>query len=283
MRELISKRLQVKSQNQSMLNLKKPLVIFDLETTGTSIANSRIVELSYVKVLPDGKKEVTTMRINPTVAIPLETSLIHGIYEEDIKDAPTFKEIAKNLVKAMEGCDLGGFNVIRFDVPLLVEEFLRADINFDVTGRKMIDAQKIFHMMEKRTLSAAYKFYCDKNLEGAHSAEADTLATLAVLEAQIEKYNGQEVTDNLGKKIGLIENNMETLHQLTFSKMADLAGRISYNNENIEVFNFGKHKGKPVTEVLQREPSYYDWMMKGDFPLDTKRKLTEIKLKNFNK
>jgi len=266
-----------------MLNLKKPLVVFDLETTGTSIANSRIVELSYVKVLPSGEKEVKTMRINPTIPIPLETSLIHGIYEDDIKDAPTFKEIAKNLAKALEGCDLGGFNVIRFDVPLLVEEFLRVDVNFDVSGRKLIDAQKIFHMMEKRTLSAAYKFYCDKNLDGAHSAEADTLATLAVLEAQIDRYDGQEVTDNLGKKIGLIENNMETLHQLTFSKMADLAGRIAFNHENVEVFNFGKHKGKPVTDILKREPSYYDWMMKGDFPLDTKRKLTEIKLKNFNK
>jgi len=265
------------------LNLKNPLVIFDLETTGTSIANDRIVEYSFVKVTINGEKEVKTMRINPTIPIPIESSLVHGIYDNDIKDAPTFKSIAKNLGKWLEGCDLGGFNSIKFDVPILAEEFLRADVDFDVSNRKLIDAQRIFHMMEKRTLSAAYKFYCDKELEGAHGAEADTLATLAVLEAQIEKYNGQDVTDNLGKKIGLIENNMNTLHQLTFNKMVDLAGRLTYNQNNEVVFNFGKHKGKLVSEVFNSEPSYYDWMLKSEFPQDTKRRLTEIRLKSMIK
>lgn len=261
------------------LNLKSPLAIFDLETTGTSIANDRIIELSFVKVSVNGEKEVKTMRINPTIPIPYESSVIHGIYDEDVKDAPTFKSVAKNLGKWLEGCDLGGFNAIKFDVPILVEEFLRADVDFEVTNRRLIDAQRIFHMMEKRTLSAAYKFYCDKELVGAHGAEADTLATLEVLEAQIERYDGQEVTDNLGNKIGMIENNMETLHQLTFNKLVDLSGRLGYNSEDQIVFNFGKHKGKLVTDVFKNEPSYYDWMMKAEFPLDTKRKLTEIRLK----
>ena len=265
------------------LNLKNPLVIFDLETTGTSIANDRIVEYSFVKVSINGEKEVKTMRINPSMPIPIESSLVHGIYDEDVKNAPTFKSIAKNLGKWLEGCDLGGFNSIKFDVPILAEEFLRSDVDFDVTNRKLIDAQRIFHMMEKRTLSAAYKFYCDKELVGAHGAEADTLATLAVLEAQIEKYNGQEVTDNLGKKIGLIENNMATLHQLTFNKIVDLAGRLAYNQDDEVVFNFGKHKGKLVAEVFNKEPSYYDWMLKAEFPQDTKRRLTEIRLKSMNR
>lgn len=261
------------------LNLKSPLAIFDLETTGTSIANDRIIELSFVKISTNGEKEVKTMRINPEMPIPYESSVIHGIYDEDVKDAPTFKSVAKNLGKWLEGCDLGGFNSIKFDVPILVEEFLRAEVDFEVTNRRMIDAQRIFHMMEKRTLSAAYKFYCNKELVGAHGAEADTMATLEVLEAQIKRYDGQDVTDNLGNKIGKIENNMDTLHQLTFNKLVDLAGRLGYNSQNEIVFNFGKHKGKPVTDVFKKEPSYYDWMMKAEFPLDTKRKLTEIRLK----
>lgn len=261
------------------LKLKNPLAIFDLETTGTSIANDRIIELSFVKVDINGEKEVKTMRINPEMPIPYESSVVHGIYDEDVKDAPTFKSVAKNLGKWLEGCDLGGFNAIKFDVPILVEEFLRAEVDFEVTNRRLIDAQRIFHMMEKRTLSAAYQFYCDKELVGAHGAEADTLATLEVLEAQIERYDGQDVTDNLGNKIGKIENNMDTLHQLTFNKLVDLAGRLGYNSQDEIVFNFGKHKGKPVTEVFKKEPSYYDWMMNAEFPLDTKRKLTEIRLK----
>lgn len=264
------------------LNLKNPLAFFDLETTGTNIANDRIVEISIVKINQKNEQEIKTRKINPTIPIPHETSLIHGIYDEDIKDAPTFKQIAKSLADFLEGCDLAGFNILKFDVPLLVEEFLRADINFDVSRRKLVDAQKIFFMMEKRNLSSALKFYCNKTLEGAHSAEADTLATYEVLKSQIERYDGQEVTDLLGTKLGIIENDMGTLHALTNSNMVDLAGRMVFNKDGEEVFNFGKNKGKLVSQILKKEPGFYDWMMKGDFPLDTKRKLTEIKLRAFN-
>jgi DNA polymerase-3 subunit epsilon len=265
------------------LNLKNPLVIFDLETTGISISQDRIIEYSFIKIFPNQEKEIRTERINPTIPIPIESSLIHGIYDKDIVDAPTFKQVAKNLVKWLEGCDLGGFNVIKFDVPMLVEEFLRAEVDFEIANRKLIDAQRFFHLMEKRNLSAAYKFYCNKELANAHSAEADTLATLAVLEAQVERYDKQEVTDNLGNRIGDFSNDMESLHNLTFKKMVDLAGRMIYNNRDQVVFNFGKHRNKPVAEVLQSEPSYFDWMMKGDFTRDTKRRLTEIRLKGFKK
>jgi DNA polymerase III subunit epsilon len=265
------------------LKLKSPLAIFDLETTGTNVCTDRIVEISIVKVSPDGEMQVKTTKVNPTIPIPLESSLIHGIYEEDIKDAPTFKQIAKNLASFLEGCDLGGYNVVKFDVPMLVEEFLRVGVDFNISNKKFVDAQKIFHMMEKRTLGAAYKFYCNKDLEGAHSAEADTKATYEVLLAQIEKYEGLSVTDNLGHVVGKIENDMEVLHQLCSVRMVDLAGRLAFNKNGEEVFNFGKHKDRLVTDVFNIEPSYYDWMMKGDFPLDTKRKLTEIKLRQFNK
>jgi DNA polymerase-3 subunit epsilon len=263
-----------------ILNLKNPLTFFDLETTGINTVLDRIVEISVVKLMPSGEKITKTHKINPTVAIPIETSLIHGIYDEDVKDAPTFKSIAKSLAQFLEGSDLAGFNILRFDVPLLVEEFLRADVDFDVSKRKLIDAQKIFHMMEKRTLAAALQFYCGKSLDNAHSAEADTLATLEVLEAQVEKYKGQEITDNMGKKLGVIENDMSILHELTSSNMVDLAGRIIFNNDGKEVFNFGKHRNTLVSDVLQKEPNYYNWMMNGDFPQDTKRKLTEIKLRS---
>ncbi len=263
------------------LHLRNPLAFFDLETTGIMVSQDRIIELSILKIMPNGSKELKTMRINPGVPIPREVSLIHGIYDEDVKDAPLFKDIAKNLAKFLEGCDLAGFNIIKFDVPLLVEEFLRAGIDFNISRRKLIDVQKIFHLMEKRNLSAAYKFYCDKNLEGAHGAEADTIATFEIFEKQIEIYDGREVEDNLGNKIGKIENDMDALHKLTFKNMVDLAGRMRYNAEGVEVFNFGKHKNKPVVDILKKEPSYYDWIQRGDFPLETKKRLTEIKLRAF--
>ena len=264
------------------LKLKNSLAFFDLETTGINIAQDRIVEISILKVFPDGKQEIKTERINPGKPIPAETSLIHGIYDEDVKDAPFFKDIGKTIAKFLEGCDLAGFNILKFDVPMLVEEFLRAGINFDISKRKLIDAQKIFHLMEKRNLSAAYKFYCDKNLENAHSAEADAIATFEIFEKQIELYDGQDVTDMKGNKLGVIKNDMEAVHKITLQKMVDLAGRMVFNDQGVEVFNFGKHRGKPVVEVLQREPMYYDWIQKNDFSLDTKRKLTEIKLRQFN-
>jgi DNA polymerase III subunit epsilon len=262
-----------------ILHLKNPLAFFDLETTGVNIVTDRIVEYSIVKMMPNGERQIRTQRINPGMPIPAESSAIHGIYDEDVKDAPTFKSIAKELAAFLKGADLAGFNVIKFDIPMLVEEFLRAEVDFDISKRKIVDAQKIFHMMEKRTLSAAYKFYCGKTLENAHSAEADTLATLEVLEAQVAQYEGQPVEDMGGKVVGTIENNVDKLHQLTNSAMVDLGGRMIFNEDGVEVFNFGKHRLRPVTEVLRIEPSYYDWMMKGDFPLDTKRKLTEIKLR----
>lgn len=264
------------------LKLNNPLAIFDLETTGTNVSQDRIVELSIVKVMPDGTQEIKTRRINPTIPIPLESSLVHGIYDKDIKEEPTFKSIAKSLDDFLNECDLGGFNCVKFDIPLLVEEFARAGIDFDTSHRKLVDAQKIFHMMEKRTLTAAYKFYCDKELEGAHGAEADTLATWEVIKAQVDKYKGQDVIDNSGEKIGTVSEDIKELHQVTANNMVDLAGRFVFNKDGVEVFNFGKHRHKAVEDVLRVETGYYDWMMKGDFPADTKRKLTQIKLRGFN-
>ncbi len=264
------------------LKLSQPLAIFDLETTGTNVSQDRIVEISIVKVMPDGEEIIKTRRINPTIPIPTEASLVHGIYDKDVKDEPTFKEVSKSMSDFLDGCDLGGFNCLKFDIPLLVEEFLRAGVEFETRNRKFVDAQKIFHLMEKRTLSAAYKFYCDKSLDDAHSAEADTLATWEVIKAQVEKYDGQEAVDNMGNKVGKISPDIKDLHEFTASNLVDLAGRFILNKEGVEVFNFGKHKHKSVEEVLRVETGYYDWMMKGDFPLDTKRKLTEIKLRGFN-
>ena len=220
---------------------------------------------------PDGKKEVKTRRVNPTIPIPLVTSEIHGIYDEDVKDEPTFKAMAKSLALFIGNSDLAGYNSNKFDVPLLVEEFLRVGVDFDIEGRSLVDVQNIFHKLEQRTLVAAYKFYCDKELINAHSAEADNTATFEVLEAQIDRYDE-------------LENNVEFLSEFSKrSKNADLMGRIVFNEEGVEVFNFGKHKGKAVTEILEKQPSYYNWMMDGDFPLYTKKILTAIKLRNFNK
>lgn len=254
------------------LQLKRPIVFFDLETTGTDVAKDRIVEISILKLHPDGKKEVKTRRVNPEMPIPVGSSEIHGIYDEDVKDEPTFAALAKSLAQFIGNSDLAGYNSNKFDVPLLMEEFLRVDVDFDLESRKLVDVQNIFHKMEQRTLVAAYKFYCGKDLVDAHSAEADIKATYEVLESQIERYEE-------------LENDVDFLAD--FSKRndtADLMGRIVFNEEGVEVFNFGKHKGKPVTEVLEKEPSYYDWMMKGDFPLYTKKVLTSIKLRGaFNR
>ena len=266
-----------------ILKLRNSIAFFDLETTGINVSRDKIIEISILKLEINGEKESRQYLINPEMPIPLESSLIHGLYDEDIKDKPSFKEIARNLAKFLEGSDLGGFSIINFDVPMLVEEFLRVEVDFDISKKKIVDAQKIFHLMEKRTLSAAYQFYCDKTLENAHSAEADTLASFEVLEAQVEKYAGQIVTDTLGKSLGTIENDVESLHRLTLSNKADLAGRLAYNPDGIEVFNFGKHRGKKVTDIFKNEPQYYDWIMKADFPLDTKRRITEIKLRSFQK
>lgn len=249
------------------LNLKNPILFFDIESTGLNVATDRIVEICAVKVMPNGDQEVKTRRINPTIPISPESQAIHGISNEDVKDCPTFKQIAKSLAQWMAGCDIAGYNSTKFDVPLLSEEFLRAEVDFDFRKRRMIDVQNIFHKMEQRTLKAAYMFYCKKDLEKAHSAEADTLATYEVLKAQLDRY-----PDDL-------KNDMDFLAEFsTKTKNLDYAGRIVMNDKDVAVFNFGKHKGTPVTEVLQKEPSYFSWMMNGDFTLDTKKVLTEIKL-----
>ncbi len=260
------------------LNLSKPIAFFDLETTGTSITQDRIVEISIVKVHPNGDTEKKTRKINPTIPIPAESSKIHGIYDKDVENEPTFKQVAKSMADFLTGCDLGGYNLVKFDIPVLMEEFLRADIDFSLDKCRVIDAQKIFYLMEPRTLTAAYKFYCDKSLENAHSAEADTIATYEVLKAQLDKYQDVAIKDREGNEIVPIKNDMDALHQLTLSNFADLAGRLIYNDQKQICFNFGKHKNKPVSDVFKREPAYYDWMMKGDFPLQTKKVLTKIKL-----
>ena len=253
------------------LNLKNPLVFFDLETTGINITRDRIVEISLLKVHPNGKKESKTRRINPEMPIPPESTAIHGITDEDVKDCPTFKQVAKSLAEMLEGCDMSGFNSSRFDVPMITEEFLRAGVDFDTSKRKFVDVQIIFHKKEQRTLGAAYKFYCDKELENAHSAEADVIATYEVLKAQLDKYDDLENDINfLSKEYSSFNNNV------------DLAGRIILNDKGVEVFNFGKHRGKSVVEVLNREPSYYAWMMDGDFSLNTKQMLTKIRLRDLN-
>jgi DNA polymerase-3 subunit epsilon len=260
------------------LQLKRPLAVFDLETTGTNIVLDRMVEISIVRVEPNHQKKVKTMKINPGVPIPLEASLIHGIYDEDVKDAPLFSEIASELLGFIGDADLGGYNVMKFDIPILVEEILRSGIDFDISRRKIVDAQRLFFLMEKRNLAAAYKFYCGKTLENAHSAEADTLATVDVIYAMVQKYHGEKVEDHQGKDLGLFSGLVDDLHELGAGKFVDLAGRLSYNQQGEIVLNFGKHRETPVKEVFKKEPGYYDWMMRGDFPADTKRKITEIKL-----
>ncbi len=260
------------------LHLQKPLAFFDLETTGINISKDRIVEIAILKIHPDGKEEEKRLLINPTIPISVESSMIHGIYDKDVANAPTFKDVIKEVDDFFRGCDLGGYNLVQFDIPLLAEEYLRADKDFELENRKIVDAQKIFFMMEPRTLSAAYKFYCGKKLENAHSALADTIATYEVFKGQLEKYDGEEIENKKGETIVPVKNSVPHIHQHTIAKLADLAGRIIFNDDNIEVFNFGKHRGKPVKEILQREPGYYEWMMKGDFPLYTKQILTKIKL-----
>lgn len=249
------------------LNLTRPIAFFDLETTGVNVASDRIVEISILKVNPDGSKDIKTKKINPTIPIPPQSSAIHGIHDEDVKDCPTFKSIAHELNTFLEGCDLAGYNSNKFDIPLLAEEFLRAGIDFEMKGRKCVDVQNIFHKKEQRTLSAAYKFYCKKDLENAHSAEADIIATQEILEAQLDKYSD-------------LQNNTTFLHEFSMQNSSvDLAGRIVYNKEGVEVFNFGKHTGKPVETIFKTEPSYYQWMMNGDFPLYTKKIITQIRLR----
>jgi DNA polymerase-3 subunit epsilon len=259
------------------LNLKRPLAFFDLEATGTNISADRIVEISVIKLNPDGSEEVKTWRVHPAMPIPLESSLIHGIYDEDIKDEPQFSAIAKEVADFIALSDLAGFNSNKFDIPMLMEEFLRAGVQFDLDKRHFVDVQNIFHQMEQRTLKAAYQFYCNKQIINAHSAEADTRATMEVLLAQIQKYENADWEDKKGNKSKPVVNDVEALHKFTnLSRPVDFAGRLVYDEQGDETFNFGKHKGKKVEDVFNIEPSYYSWMIQGDFPLYTKRKLEEI-------
>ncbi|HLV15701.1 MAG TPA: 3'-5' exonuclease [Xanthomarina sp.] len=252
------------------LNLTRPICFFDLETTGVNISTDRIVEISILKVHPDGKEERYTRLVNPTIPIPAEASEIHGISDADVADKPTFKDLAKEVHNLIKDSDLGGFNSNRFDIPLLAEEMLRAEVDFDMKNRMSVDVQTIFHKMEQRTLVAAYKFYCDKKLDGAHSAEADTLATYEVLKAQIAKYDE-------------LENDTKFLAEFSSrKKFADFAGFLIYNKEGEECFSFGKHKGKRVVDVLETEPGYFGWLLNADFPLYTKKILTSIKLRSLN-
>lgn len=251
------------------LNLKNPIIFFDLETTGIDVAKDRIVELCYIKVFPNGNEESKSMRLNPGMHIPEASSQVHGIYDEDVQDCPTFSQIASDLKKVFEGADLAGFNSNRFDIPLLVEEFLRVGIDIDLSRRKMVDVQNIYHKLERRTLIAAYKYYCNKDLENAHSALADTRATLEVLEAQLDRY-----PDDL-------QNDISFLAEFSsLNKNADFAGRFVYDDEGNIVINFGKYKGRPLIDTLRHDPGYYGWMLQSDFPLNTKQVLTKAYLQS---
>lgn len=253
------------------LYLKNPLVFLDLETTGVNVNSDRIVEISYLKVHPNGKEETKTYRVNPGIPIPKEASDIHHITDEDVADCPTFRQVGQNIANDIEGCDLAGFNSNRFDIPMLAEEFLRNDIDIDMSKRKFIDVQVIFHKMEQRTLSAAYKFYCGMELEGAHGAEADTKATYEVLKAQLDRYSE-------------LKNEVDFLATFsTFNKNVDFAGKMVYNDKGVEVFNFGKYKDMPVEDVLKKDSGYFGWMMQGDFSLNTKNMLTRIRLRTLTK
>jgi DNA polymerase-3 subunit epsilon len=253
------------------LNLKKPMAIFDLEATGIDVSYDRIVEISIIKVIPDGSEDVKTQRINPTVSIPVEATRVHGITNEDVKDCPTFKEVAESVAAYIDGCDVAGYNSIKFDVPLLVEEFLRAGVDVDFRNRHMVDVQNIFHRMEQRTLVAAYKFYCQKELTSAHSAEADTRATYDVLLAQLERYPD-------------LQNDVAFLAEFSAkNRNVDYAGRIVLDDNGVEIINFGKYKGKKVADVLDKDPGYYSWVMNGSFTLDTKRMLAQIKQRSMNR
>ena len=247
------------------LKLERPLIFFDLETTGTNVTHDRIVELSYIKVYPDGTEERKTRRLNPEIPIPAESTAIHHITDADVANEPTFRQIAKSLLEIFDGCDIAGYNSNKFDVPVLMEEFGRCGLNFDIAGRRFIDVQNIFHKKEQRTLVAAYKFYCGEDLTDAHAANADTEATYKVLLGQLAMYDD-------------LENDVEFLAKFSaVGRNVDLAARIVLNDKDEPIFNFGKHKGKTVKEVLRKEPSFYDWMMQGDFPKNTKDVLTQLK------
>lgn len=246
------------------LNLTRPIIFFDLETTGTNVVKDRIVELSYIKVYPDGREETKARRINPEMHIPEQATAVHHITDDDVKDEPTFRQVSKALLAIFDGCDIAGYNSNKFDVPLLIEEFARVGLKFDISGRNFIDVQNIFHKMEQRTLVAAYRFYCGKELDGAHSALCDTQATYEVLKSQLDRYD-------------TLENDVEKLAEFSRAgRGIDLAARFVLDDNDVPVLNFGKHKGQPVKEIFRREPSFYAWMMQGDFARNTKDVATRL-------
>ncbi len=258
------------------LNLEKAIVFFDLETTGIKVAEDRIVEIGMIKIMPSGEEKTLHQRINPTIPIPPETSAIHGVYDKDVKDSPTFKEFARELVNFIGDSDLAGYNSIKFDVPMLVEEFYRAGIEFNLKSRRQVDVMNIFMKMEPRNLKAAYKFYCKEDLKDAHSAMADIKATYEILKAQLDTYHGKEYEDKDGKVSTPITNNIQDLSKFSYHKKnADLIGQLVYDKDNEIIFNFGKYRGKRVIDVFQAEPQYYTWMMKAQFPYYTKKVITE--------
>lgn len=271
------------------LNLRNPIIFFDLETTGTDISNDRIVEISLIKVFPDGHDEEYTKRVNPEMHIPESSSAIHGIYDADVAFAPTFKEIAKEVARIFEGCDVAGFNSNRFDIPLLVEELLRAGVqDLDLRKHKFVDVQNLYHKLERRTLVAAYKYYCGKNLEDAHSANADTRATYEVLKAQLDwadpNYQMDPKVIDRTEYLENLKNDVDVLSEFsTMSKIVDFAGRMAYNENGEEIFTFGKYKGMKVADVLRRDSGYFGWMLQGDFTLDTKRELMKIRLRELGR
>jgi len=265
------------------LNLQKPLAFFDIEATGLNVAKDRIIEINIYRVSPNGTEESKTWVINPEYPISEEATKVHGFTADDLKDKPTFKQVAKDIDKFLKNCDLAGYNAIKYDIPMLVEEFLRADVDFEVSNRKLIDVQNIFMKMEQRTLTAAYKFYLDKELNNAHSAEADTKATYEILKAQLDRYKETKFKDREGTISTPVQNDMQKLQQFSrHHRNADLMGQIIYNDNNEEVINFGKYRGKTVEEVFKSDPGYYGWIMKSDFPLYTKKLLTRIKIRMKN-
>ncbi len=265
------------------LNLRKPIAFIDLETTGLSFIKDKIIEIAILKIEKSGDEKTLIQRLNPGFPIPPESTFFHHIVDEDVKDKPTFKEFAPTLLDFIKDCDLAGYNSNKFDIPMLVEEILNAGFEFDMKNRLLIDVQNIFHKMEQRTLKAAYKFYCSKDLVNAHSAIVDISATKEIFMAQLERYDGAEFENSDGSITYPIVNDMSKIAEFTsYNKNVDLAGQIIYNEEGNEVFNFGKHKGKLVTEIFAREPQYYDWIMNAEFPAYTKRIVQKIRLKNFN-